>query len=298
MKEENNTIIAYKGFDKNLCCKGFQYEVGKEYELPKGEKPEVCSKGFHACTSPLEVLDYYFMDNNANLSRFCEVEQSGKFSKEENSTKVASSKIKIKAEITFADLIKLGIEWLKEKASTENLKTNLNDNGVSNANIGSSGYSARIVSSGNYAKIGSSGDFANIASSGYAARIGSSGNYANIASSGNYANIVSSGYSAQISSSSNYAKIGSSGDFANIASSGSYAKIVSSGKDAAIMCAGHNSIVKAKKGSWITLAEWYERNSCGKMKPKCVKTEYVDGKRIKADTWYKLVDGEFVEVDK
>ena len=52
-------LIAYKGFDKDLKCGDFQYEVGKEYELPKGEKPEICSKGFHACKSPLEVLDYY-----------------------------------------------------------------------------------------------------------------------------------------------------------------------------------------------------------------------------------------------
>ena len=61
------------------------------------------------------------------------------------------------------------------------------------------------------------------------------------------------------------------------------------------MCAGHNSRIKAKKGSWITLAEWHRDLNDGRWKPKCVKTEYVDGERIKEDTWYELKNGEFVE---
>ena len=155
------------------------------------------------------------------------------------------------------------------------------------AQIGSSGDSARIGSSGNSAKIGSSGDFAQIGSSGYSARIGSSGNSARIGSSGNSAQIGSSGYSA---------RIGSSGDFAQIGSSGDSAQIGSSGKDCVICCAGHNSAVKAKKGSWITLAEWEYSKEKERYIPKCVKTEFVDGERIKEDTLYKLIDGEFVEV--
>ena len=106
-------------------------------------------------------------------------------------------------------------------------------------------------------------------------------------SSGNFAQIGSSGYSAQI---------GSSGDFARIGSSGDSAKIGSSGKDCVICCAGHNSAVKAKKGSWITLAEWEYSEEKERYIPKCVKTEFVDGERIKEDTLYKLIDGEFVEV--
>ena len=88
----------------------------------------------------------------------------------------------------------------------------------------------------------------------------------------------------------------SSGDFAQIGSSGDSAKIGSSGKDCVICCAGHNSVVKAKKGSWITLAEWEYSEEKERYIPKCVKTEFVDGERIKEDTLYKLIDGEFVEV--
>ena len=285
--EEEKTIKAYKGFNPDLTCKGYQYEVGKEYEMD-GEI-SVCNRGFHACESPLEVLDHYFFTEEGKMARFCEVEQSGKLDREEKTTKIASSKIKIKAELKFADLIKLGVEWLKEKTVSSNIEDiDLSDKGLHNQNVGSSGYYAKIGSSGNYAQIGSSGDYAKIGSSGDSAKIGSSGYYAKIGSSGD---------SAKIGSSGNYAQIGSSGDSAKIGSSGYYAKIESTGEDSVICCAGFNSMAKAKQGSWITLAEWVYNDNKNRYVPKCVKTEFIDGERIKADTWYKLVDGEFTEVE-
>ena len=230
-----------------MQCRGFQYEVGKEYEMDGDIK--CCERGFHACESPLEVWDHYDM----LASRFAKVEQSGKIDKEENTTKVCSSKIKISAELKLADIIKLGVECIKDVTSPSKVKATgeLNDNG---------GYSAQIGSSGDYAQIGSSG------------------------------------YSAQIGSSGDYAQIGSSGYSAQIGSSGNYAKIDSTGEDSVIMCAGRNSRAKAKVGSWITLAEWVWNDDKERYVPKCVKTEYVDGERIKADTWYQLKNGEFVEI--
>ena len=262
-----NVITSYKGFDKNMKCRGFQYEVGKEYEMDGEIK--CCKQGFHACKSPMEVWDYYDMFS----SRYAEVEQSGKIDKEENSTKVCSSRIKIKAELKLADIINIGVEWLKDITSPSKVKTDgeLNDNGYRRKQIGSSGYSA---------KIGSSGDSAKIGSSGYSAKIGSSGDSAKIGSSG---------YSA---------KIGSSGDYAQIGSSGDYAQIDSTGEDSVIMCAGNSSIAKAKVGSWITLAEWKWSDEKKRDVPVCVKTEYVDGENIKADTWYQLKNGKFVEVNE
>lgn len=115
-------------------------------------------------------------------------------------------------------------------------------------------------------------------------------------SRGDYAKIGSSGNSAQIGSSGNYANIGSSGSYAKIGSSGNYAQIESSGEDSVVCCSGDASVVKAKLGSWITLAEWEYSEAKNGCVPKCVKTEYVDGERIEADTWYKLIDGEFTEV--
>ena len=213
-------IKSYKAFDKNMQCRGFQYEVGKEYEM-EGEI-KCCERGFHACKSPMEVWELYDMLS----SRFAEVEQSGKIEEEGNSTKVCSSHIKIKAELKLEDIIKVGVEWLKDITSPTKVKATgtLND---------------------------------------------------------------SSGY---------YAKIGSSGDYAQIGSSGNSAKIDSTGEDSVIMCAGNNSRAKAKVGSWITLAEWKWNDEKNRNVPVCVKTEYVDGNNIKADTWYQLKNGEFVEV--
>ena len=343
----DKVITSYKGFDKNMQCRRFQYEVGKEYEMDGEIK--CCDRGFHACKSPMEVWDYYDMLK----SRYAEVEQSGKIDTEENSTKVCSSRIKIKAELKLADIINIGVEWLKDITSPSKVKTDstLSSSGYNaqigssgdnaqigssgdnakigssgynaqigssgyNTKIGSSGYNAQIGSSGYNAQIGSSGDNTQIGSSGYNAQIGSSGYNAQIGSSGYNAQIGSSGYNTKIGSSGDNAKIGSSGDNAKIGSSGDNAKIGSSGdnakigssgdnaqidntgEDSVIMCAGKNSKAKAKIGSWITLAEWKWSVEKKRDVPACVKTEYVDGENIKADTWYQLKDGEFVEVDE
>ena len=134
--------------------------------------------------------------------------------------------------------------------------------------------------------------------SGNSAQIGSSGNSAQIGSSGDSAQIGSSGDSAQIGSSGYSAQIGSSGDSAQIGSSGDYAQINSTGEDAVIMCAGRKSKAKGKKGSWITLAEWVKDEEKGRYVPICVKTERVDGEKIKDDTYYTLKNGEFSEVEE
>jgi hypothetical protein len=171
--------------------------------------------------------------------------------------KTATNKLHIGAKLGLKGFIKACVDFTIEKTRVESGKDNETD------------------SSGDYAQIGSSGD---------SAQIGSSGDYAQIGSSG---------YSAQI---------GSSGDSAQIGSSGYSAKITSKGKHSVVMAAGHNSIAKAKIGSWITLAEWIRTDKTDDSDnyiwiPKCVKTECVDGERIKEDVFYKLVDGEFKEVE-
>ena len=277
---------GYKAFEKGLICKGKQYAENTVFEE---ENAEICKSGMHFCKSPFDTLNYYpIIGDDGNFTEFAEVESleeplyNGK-------DKFCTKKLKIGAKLDFTHFIKAGIEFIIEKTSKET------ESGYS-AQIGSSGNYAKIGSSGYSAQIGSSGDSAQIGSSGNYAKIGSSGNYAKIGSSGDYAKIGSSGNYAQIGSSGDSAQIGSSGDSAQIGSSGNYAKIGSSGKDCVICCAGHGSIVKAKKGSWITLSEWEYNEAKNRYVPKCVKTEYVDGERIKEDTFYKLKNGEFVEL--
>ena len=104
--------MNYKGFDKDLKCRGFQYEIGKEYECAAAV---ACETGFHACERPLDVFSYY----PPASSRYCEVEQSGETSASSDDSKVASTKIKIGAEIGIPGLVKAQIEYVKAHTTTE-----------------------------------------------------------------------------------------------------------------------------------------------------------------------------------
>ena len=310
---------GYKAFSPGMICRGKQYAENTDYEEAGGA---ICGEGMmHYCVNPFDTLNFYdLVGENGKFSDFAKVEaldppvsgSDGKF---------AAKKLHIGAKLSFAGFVKACIDYTKEQ-TIDNMPKSEIDTGDSaqigssgdsaqigssgdSAQIGSSGDSAQIGSSGDSAQIGSSGYSAKIGSSGYSAKIGSSGYYAKIGSSGDSAQIGSSGYSAKIGSSGNYAQIGSSGNSAKIGSSGysaqigssgNSAKINSTGEDSVICCAGSGSVVKAKAGSWITLAEWEYSDEKGRFAPRCVKTEYVDGEKIKADTWYQLKNGEFEEV--
>ena len=265
---------GFKGFEKDFSCRGKQYEENTTYEE---HGVGCCHKGvMHFCEDPWEVLKHYdLVDGNGNFSEFAEVEALGQVWND--GEKRATNKIHVGAKLGLKGFLKACIDFTLEKTKYESNGTNL------------PGYSAQIGSSGDCAQIGSSGD---------SAQIGSSGYYAQIGSSGDCAKIGSSGYSAKIGSSGDCAKIGSSGNSAQIGSSGDCAKINSTGEDAVIMCAGRRSKAKGKKGSWITLAEWVKDEEKGRYVPICVKTERVDGEKIKEDTYYTLKNGEFSEVEE
>ena len=109
---ETEKIKAYKGFNTDLTCRDFQYEVGKEYEQ-KG-KIEVCENGFHACENPMDVFGYYPPNN----SRYCEVEQSGIIGR--SLDKIASSKIRIQCEIGLSGIIQAGVKFILDKVNWKN----------------------------------------------------------------------------------------------------------------------------------------------------------------------------------
>ena len=257
---------GYKAFSPGMICRGKRYAENTDYEETDGA---ICSEGMmHYCVNPFDTLNLYdLVGENGKFSDFAEVEaldppvsgSGGKF---------AAKKLHIGAKLSFAGFVKACIDYTKEQTIDNMPKSE--------------------IDTGDYAKIGSSGDSAKIGSSGNSAKIGSSGDYAKIGNSGDYAKIGSSG---------NSAKIGSSGNSAKIGSSGNYAQINSTGEDSVICCAGSGSVVKAKAGSWITLAEWEYSDEKGRFVPRYVKTEYVDGEKIKADTWYCLKNGEFVEAE-
>ena len=340
--EKENPIIAYKGFNEDLSCRGFQYEIGKEYCL-EGEL-ELCVNGFHACQNPLDVFDYYSM---SLYTRYAMVELFGDVDFATDNKKLCATNIRIVKEMSIDELVEIGIMSSLPKKDLESGNERSYSMMIASdacsdiiypkyegASIASCGNYASInsknrwqciASSGKLAKIDAFCDYSNISSSGISARITSVGLIQNISTSGYGSRVVSHGYEASVASadmamiysdgenadlyaSGAESKIASRGDNANICinsthgyinSSGYNTRIMSAknlsmiestGEKAVIMSAGHNTKARAKVGSWIVLTE-YDNNR----EVKCIKAEYVDGERIKGDTLYRLVNGEFVE---
>ena len=224
-------IKSFKGFDKDLKCRGFQFEIGKEYEEPDAK---ACDHGFHACEQPIEVFGYYA----PGTSRYCVVEQSGKIDRKGDDSKVASSHIKIGAEIGVPGIVHAQIEYVKAHTTTEHTDP-------------------KMATAGEYgaATAGNRG----------AATAG----YAGAATAGEYG-AATAGY-------------------AGAATSRGSSAVGSNGLAAA---RGNDVKVKGGLGAVLVLAE---ESNCD-YKVIAYKVEIVDGEKIKADTWYRLVDGEFKEV--
>ena len=224
---------TYKGFDKDLKCRGFQYEIGKEYEE---EEAKACEKGFHACKNPLEVFSYY---PPCDGNRYCEVEQDGELSEHNADSKVASTKIKIGVELGLKGLIQAGVSFILDRV-------NWKDDAATNT--------------GNYSAATNTGNQSAATNTGNQSAATNTGNYSAATNTGNYS-----------------------------------AAEVSNGDSVAI-ATGYQSKAKAGFGSAIVIAERGGWN--GETYPLIsIKAAMVDGEKIKADTWYTLENGEFVECD-
>ena len=140
--DNKNIIHSYKGFDKDLKCRGFAYEIGKDYE--QDGKIKCCNNGFHACEFPLDVFNYYSPGRN---SRYCTVTQSGVTDKEECDSKVASSKIHIETEIGLDGIIKAGVKFILDKVNWKNQKES------------NTGYQSAATNTGNRSAATNTGDY-------------------------------------------------------------------------------------------------------------------------------------------
>ena len=158
-----NAVKSYKGFNKDMTCRGFQYEEGKEYEE---ESVEVCDHGFHACEYPLDCLNYY----SPNESVYHEVEQSGEIQKHNDDTKVASTKIKIGAEISIAGLVKAAIEYTVKRVNKEAESDENHGASSATGNCGASsapGYKGASSATGDYGASSATGNCGASSATGY-----------------------------------------------------------------------------------------------------------------------------------
>ena len=227
----SKVIKSYKGFNKDMTCRGFQYKEGKEYETSRAV---VCNEGFHACEHPLDCLGYY----PPNTSVYHEVEQTGEFSSDSGSrdSKIASTKIKIGAKLSIAGLVQAAIDFTKSKTVTMQDAT---------------GYCGASSATGDYGASSATGDYGASSATGYCGASSATG-YCGASSADN--------------------------------------------STAVAVAWGYESKAKGCIGAHIVCAEWKYDNLNNDWVFVGAKMSIVDGVKIKADTYYTLRDGEFVEV--
>ena len=270
-------IISYKGFDKDLKCRDFQFEIGKSYTHDGAVK--VCESGFHACENPWDVLSYY----NIVDSRFCVVEQSGDLQRHGDDSKIASASITISAELKLPDFVKSCVDWLlktcsvgTEAASGDGSRLAASGDG---SRLAASGYGSQLAASGYGSRLAASGYGSRLAASGYGSQLAASGNDSQLAASGNDSQLAASGYDSQLAA---------SGYGSQLAASGNGSQLAASGYGSLVMGA-YNSRAKAGPNGAVALA-WHDGQ-----RPR-IAVGYV-GETLKADTWYRLDDkGNFMEV--
>ena len=267
-------IKAYKAFDKDLSCRGFKYEVGKEYEETGYIK--ACEKGFHACPYPLDVFSYYAPAG----SRFCEVEQSGKIDDSE-SDKVCSSKIRIGAELDIRGLVKAAVSYVKERCTNE-----YNAEPGKPAMTGYRGVATagdRGAATAGNCGIATAGD-RGAATAGY--RGVAMAGYRGVATAG-YRGVATAGYRGVAMAGDRGAATAGDGGAATARGE------ASTGSNGLSVARGINVQAKGGIGAILVIAE--ERDDTYDIVDW--KAVVVDGEVVKADTWYRLENGELVEVD-
>ena len=216
---------ACKGFDKNLRCRGFQYEVGGEYTE---ETAELCNRGPHACENPLDTLRYY----RPGDSRYCEVEIEDNGQRSSYDSKVCGKHIKIGAEIGLKGVINAGVRFVFDKCESATEEN----------------------------------------ASGWRGNAAASGERGNAAASGNLGNAAASGWSG------------------TAVVTGFAGRATALGEQCLAVAWGEDSLARGTVGNWIVVSE---RDDGGNIID--VKIAKVDGDTVKADTWYKLVNGEIME---
>ncbi|MBK3735549.1 hypothetical protein GAY29_21075, partial [Azospirillum brasilense] len=187
------TTPAFKGFDADLKCRGFQYQIGQTYE--HSGKPVRCtSGGFHACEMPLDTWNYY----GPATSRFATVQLGGQIDRAADSedSKVAAGRITIEAEIKLPDVIRRAVAWVVERAKE---------------NIGTGNY-GHAAATGNYGHAAATGYRGHAAATGYRGHAAATGNYGHAAATGYRGHAAATGYRGHAAATGNYGHAAATGD--------------------------------------------------------------------------------------
>ena len=268
---------AFKGFNKDLTCRGYQYEEGKEFHT---ERAECCDTGFHACEYPLDCFGYY----DPAHSVFHEVELSGEMDKSGDNTKVCATDIKIGARLSIAGLVKMAIDFTMSKVNKE---------------AGSDERHGFASATGDYGASSATGDYG--ASS-------ATGDYGASSATGYKGASSATGYKGASSATGDYGASSATGDCGASSATGYKGASSVSDPTGVAVAWGHEARAKGCKGAHLILSDWkyvgarysdgdymdpYDKESWELTGAKMV---VVDGEKIKEDTYYRCIEGEIVEV--
>ena len=302
----NEKIIrGFKGFDKDLKCRGFQYEIGKDYEH-EGEV-KCCERGFHFCENPFDVFRYY----SPSDSRYCEVECDGNADKANDDSKVATSHIHISSEIGLNGLIKAGVKFILDKVNYKDMKsTNTGDYSAAT----NTGCRSAATNTGCRSAATNTGDYSAATNTGECSAATNTGDYSAATNTGDYSAATNTGYQSaatntgcrSAATNTGYQSAATNTGCRSAATNTGYSSAATNtgyssaatveGKESVALVTGKDSIARGALGCWIVLTErgdWDEN-----IYPiKEVKAFKVDGVNIKENTFYRLVDGKPVEVE-
>ena len=266
---------CYKGFDKKLKCRGFQYEIGKEYEE---KDAKLCDSGFHACENPLDTFSYYPPAD----SRYCEVELDDVTKEEDSDSKRCGRRIKIGTELGIKGIVDAFIKLTFDKVDWENSKR---------TNTGSQ---SAATNTGDQSAATNTGERSAATNTGYQSAATNTGNQSAATNTGNQSAATNTGNWSAATNTGDWSAATNTGDWSAATNTGYQSAAIVDGKESIAIATGCHSKAKGAIGCYLVLAEWKEDDELHIVDVKSVK---VDGDLIKPNTFYKLENGEFKEVE-
>ena len=279
MSENNKTwesVVAYKGFNSDWTCRGFQYEIGKTY-THDGEVVRCASGGFHSCEYPLDVFGYYAPAS----SKFAVVAASGQIDRDDEDTKIASGRITIEAEIAIPSLVARAIEWITERCDVKKSAHTKADQSASSATGGRSassatGYQSASSATGDQSASSATGDQSASSATGDWSASSATGDWSASSATGDQSASSATGYQSA-SSATGYQSASSATGVAAVA-----------------LNIGQQGKARASEGGAICLCNHSENGEL-----RHIRASKVGDNGIKPDVFYMLNDdGEFVEVEE